>query len=116
MMGGEKKRHSEHYLKSGKNYRNILMGNLFIYKNKPFYLDIDNITTKFCTSLLIHLLKVLYPSGSTSPGQSPRGGLGLYASPVDLVIIQSGTNVVPMDHFGNHSKLIIFMGAEVFSS
>jgi len=29
-------------------------------------------------------LEVSYPAGSTSPGQSPRGGLGLYASPVDL--------------------------------
>ena len=30
--------------------------------------------------------QVYYPAGSTSPGQSPRGGLGLYASPIDLVV------------------------------
>jgi len=29
-------------------------------------------------------LEVLYPAGSTSPGKNPRGGVGIYASPVDL--------------------------------
>ena len=30
-------------------------------------------------------LKVFYPSGSTAPSRQPRGGLGFYARPVNLV-------------------------------
>ena len=30
-------------------------------------------------------IQVFYPEGSYSPGHNPRGGLGFYASPVDLV-------------------------------
>ena len=43
-------------------------------------------------------IQVYYPAGSTSPGQSPRGGLGLYASPVDLVSPLFSAHIPPPPH------------------